>query len=50
MAPKKDNSSIDSEFVQEYLYIEDYYPIPKSENQQEEEEDIDRGVIIIDLF
>lgn len=50
MAPKK--SSHDDGFVQEWLYIEEYpYEIPKSKpKEKEEQEEIERGVIIIDLM
>lgn len=52
MIPEK--ISYSDKFVQEYLYIEDeYYIPPKSkltESEQFDEEEINRGVIIIDLF
>lgn len=39
-----------NEFIQEYLYIEDFYvPIKKIENKYDEE-DKDRGSIIIEIF
>lgn len=39
-------------FVHEYLYIEDTYYIPRQAPQEQkvEEDDVERGVIIIDLF
>lgn len=36
-------------FVQEYLYIEDYVPY-NVEAQEQEKDDNDRGVIVIDIF
>jgi len=52
MPVPRDNKQ-NNEFVQEYLYIEDYsyYPedsLPESASEQQPSEQ--RGVIIIDLF
>jgi hypothetical protein len=50
MAPKKLAS--DNEFVPEYLYLEDYEWLPndRMQVQQQSEEEVERGVIVIDLF
>lgn len=38
-------------FVQEYLYIEEYYEEPQIKTEEKDiEEEVERGVIIIDLF
>lgn len=40
------------EFIQEQLYIEDCYYIPSHEAQpeKEDEEQVERGVLVIDLM
>ena len=41
----------DDTFVQEYLYIEEYYEVPQVKTEKKDkEEEVERGVIIIDLF
>lgn len=41
----------DDTFIQEYLYIEEYYEVPQIKTEKKaKEEEVERGVIIIDLF
>lgn len=45
------NDRTTENFVQEYLYIEEYpEDIPQKAETNQPEEEIERGVIIIDLF
>ncbi|HVI42755.1 MAG TPA: hypothetical protein VM577_19280 [Anaerovoracaceae bacterium] len=51
MAPRNKSSHDDGGFIQEQLYIEEYpYEIPKSKPKEEDKDDIERGVIVIDLL
>lgn len=40
---------MENDFVQEYLYIEEY-PIPIKKEEKKNDDDDNRGVIIIDIF
>jgi hypothetical protein len=41
----------DDTFIQEYLYIEESYELPQVKTEEKDkEEEVERGVIIIDLF
>lgn len=40
----------DDNFVQEYLYIEEYYEYQIKTEEKDEEKDVEHGIIVIDLM
>lgn len=45
--PKK---AVKEEFLQEQLFIEDHYLLKEIPQNQEKQEEVERGVVVIDLF